>query len=117
LHKAAPYALLDEVYPPAPIFSAFQKILTDAQALVSLLQPSKIHLLTLALQGAENQALGIAVDWKIANTIHEAGGSIDLAALADKYKTDKHKIGSEICYDLLTNRMHYARPRKSTCFH
>jgi len=94
LHHAAPFSLLDESYPPKPAFNAFQKILTDAQALVSLLQPTKVHLLNIALSGAENQALRVAVEWGIADAIQDAGGSIELATLAKKYKTNEHKLGT-----------------------
>lgn len=93
LHEAAPFPPLDEKYPSPVAFAAFQKILTDAQTLVHMLQPSKVLLVDIAMQGVENQSLRLAVEWGIADVIEEAGGSIELAVLAKRYKTDEFKLG------------------------
>jgi hypothetical protein len=47
LYQAASFPPLDDSVSPAPVFDAFQKILTDAQALISLFQPWKVHLLNI----------------------------------------------------------------------
>lgn len=114
LHEAKPSSLLDDFYPPQPAFNAFQKIITDAQTLVSLLQPSKIQLLNIALSGAENQALRVAVEWGIADAIEDAGGSIELSKLSKLYKTDEHKLGSLLRLYMLMCRLHIASPYQST---
>jgi hypothetical protein len=93
LHEATPFPPLDEKYPSPVAFSAFQKILTGAQALVDILQPSKVLLVDIALQGAENQSLRFAAEWGIADAIEEAGGSVEVAVLAQRYKTDEYKLG------------------------
>ena len=99
LHEAAPSEILDNTRPPPEVFEAFQKIIADAQALVSLLQPAKQHLLDAALRPSETQALRVAVDWEIASTIAVSGGSIELGRLAQKHNTDPHKLGDRLRFD------------------
>jgi hypothetical protein len=93
LHEATPFPPLDEKYPSPVAFSAFQKILTDAQTLVDMLQPSKVLLVDIAMQGVENQSLRLATEWGIADAIEEAGGSVELAVLAKRYRTEEFKLG------------------------
>jgi hypothetical protein len=93
LHEATPFPPLDEKYPSPLAFSAFQKILTDAQTLVDMLQPSKVLLVDIAMQGVENQSLRLATEWGIADAIEEAGGSVELAVLAKRYRTEEFKLG------------------------
>src|SRR5271154_356671 len=69
LHEAVPSEILDNTRPPPEVFEAFQKIIADAEALTSLLQPAKQHLLDVALRPSETQALRVAGDWEISSTI------------------------------------------------
>jgi hypothetical protein len=101
LHEAAPSEILDNTRPSPKVFEAFQKIIADAQALISLLQPAKQHLLDVALRPSETQALGVAVDWEIASTIAASGGSIELGRLAQKHHTDPHKLGYRVRFEKL----------------
>jgi hypothetical protein len=93
-----PWHSYDVELPPRAAWEASQNIIADCGALISLLTPTKIKLLTECSYNWVTVALGVACDMQIADKIIEKGGEATLQHLAKVCNTDEHKLGKCFLY-------------------
>lgn len=94
LFEPEPWRTYDQGLPPRPAWEASQKIIADCEALIALLTPTKIKLVTECVSNNSTVGLGVAAEFKIADKIIENGGEASLEHLARSCNTDEHKLGS-----------------------
>lgn len=93
LFDPKPWKTYDEELPPREAWLSSQKLIADCEALVALLTPTKIKLVTECVANNSTIGLGVAADFRIADRIIENGGEASLAHLARVCGIDEHKLG------------------------
>ncbi|KAK5211518.1 hypothetical protein LTR41_002979 [Exophiala xenobiotica] len=126
LFEPTPWKTYDQELPPRGAWEASQKIVADCEALIALLTPTKIKLVTECIANNSTVALGVAADFKVADKIIENGGEVSLGRLAELCDTDEHKLGSvmrllchrhifaEVAPDVFRNNRHSYELRSET---
>jgi hypothetical protein len=94
LFEPKPWNTYDNELPSRPAWEASQKIIADCEALIALLTPTKIKLVTECVANNSTIGLGVAAHFKIADKIIENGGEASLCHLAATCQTDEHKLGN-----------------------
>jgi hypothetical protein len=96
LWDAKPYPGLDDTVniPSREAFQLIDNIRTDLRAAEALVTPTHFKLVELGLTQYKVAALGTAVKLNIANTLTELGGTATLREIAQRARTNEHKLGT-----------------------